>query len=106
MRCGRARSYGHALLVQALNICFVVSKLTQFGVLSIRGGVPAAEWLATLPFALIATIVFFVGPRVRNRGSTEAYRAWVKRALFVIAVVMLLQYVYSQATAVSSSYAL
>lgn len=84
-----------AMLVQALNICFVVSKLTQFGVLSTAGGVTAAEWLATLPFALIATIVFFVGLRVRNRGSAETYRAWVKRALFVIAMFLLLQYAHS-----------
>ena len=87
-----------ATLVQALNICFIVSKLAQFGVLTFRGGVTAAEWLATLPFALIATIVFFVGLRVRNRGTAETYRAWVKRALFVIACFMLLQYAYSQAT--------
>jgi hypothetical protein len=84
-----------AMLVQALNICFTVSSLTQLGVLATRGGVTAAEWLATLPFALVAMIVFFAGLRVRNRGSAEQYRAWVKRALFVIALVMLLQYAYS-----------
>lgn len=84
-----------AMLVQALNISFTVSKLAQFGVLATRGGIAATEWLATLPFALTAMIVFFAGLRLRNRGSAETYRAWVKRALFVLASVMLAQYVYS-----------
>ncbi len=84
-----------ALFVQALNISFTVSKITQFGVLATRGGVTLAEWVATLPFALIAMIAFFGGLRLRNRGSAEAYRTWVKRALLTIAMVMLGQYAYS-----------
>jgi hypothetical protein len=55
-----------------------------------------AEWVATLPFAVIAMIVFFAGLRVRNRGSAEAYRGWVKRALFVLALIMLLQYAHAR----------
>jgi uncharacterized membrane protein YfcA len=84
-----------AMFVQALNISFTVSKLTQLGVLATRGGVTVAEWVATLPLALIAMVVFFGGLRVRNRGSAEAYRAWVKRALLAIALVMLGQYAYT-----------
>lgn len=84
-----------AMLVQALNICFTVSKLAQFGVLATRGGVTAAEWLATLPVALIAVLVSLAGHRVRNRGSAETYRVWIKRALLVIALALLLQYAYS-----------
>ena len=98
-----SRSASAAMLVLALNMSFLVSKLPQFGVLATRGGVTAAEWLATLPFALIATIVFFAGLRIRNRGTAETYRAWVKRALFILALVMLLQYAYSRATGASSA---
>jgi len=85
-----------AMLVQALNMCFTVSKLAQFGVLATRGGVSLAEWLATLPFALLASVVFFAGLRVRNRGDAATYRAWVKRALFVLALVLLAQYAYGR----------
>ena len=85
-----------AVFVQALNICFTVSKLTQFGVLATRGGIAPAEWVATLPFALLAMVVFFAGLRVRNRGTAESYRIWVKRALFIIALVMLLQYAWTR----------
>jgi uncharacterized membrane protein YfcA len=85
-----------AVMVQALSICFIVSKLTQFGMLATHGGVAPLEWLATLPIALVAMVVFVAGLRVRARGTAEAYRGWVRRALFVIALVLLLQHVHSK----------
>jgi len=84
-----------ASMVQALNISFTVSKLAQFTVLATHGEVTPTLWVATLPLALLAATVFFVGLRVRNRGTTETYRAWVKRALLVIALAMLGQYVHT-----------
>jgi MFS superfamily sulfate permease-like transporter len=59
-----------------------------------RGGVPAAAWLATLPYAAIGALGFFAGLRIRNRADTATYRRWVKRALFVIAMILPIQYVY------------
>jgi uncharacterized protein len=81
-----------AMLVQSLNICFVVGKLVQFSVLTARGGVTAAEWTATLPLVAIGVAAFFVGLLIRNRIDAPTYRRWVKRALFVIALVLLVQY--------------
>jgi hypothetical protein len=86
-----------AALVQALNICFVVGKTTQFTVLATRGGVTAAQWLVTLPFAVLAVAAFWVGLRIRNRIDAGTFRTWVKRALFVIALVLLVQNVLSLA---------
>jgi uncharacterized membrane protein YfcA len=83
--------------VQGLNICFVVGKAVQFSVLATRGGVPMTEWIATLPLAAIGAAVFFVGLRIRHRIDAATYRLWVKRALFVIALVLLGQYAYSLA---------
>ena len=37
-----------------------------------------------------------IGVRIRNRIDAEAFRIWVKRALFVIALGLLLQYTYSR----------
>jgi uncharacterized membrane protein YfcA len=37
----------------------------------------------------------FVGVRIRNRIDAATFRLWVKRALFVIALVLLGQYAYS-----------
>lgn len=84
-----------AMLVQALNICFLVGKATQFAVLATRGGITAAQWLATLPLAVIAVAAFFAGLRIRNRIDARTFRLWVKRALFVIALVLLAQYAWS-----------
>jgi len=85
------------MLVQALNICFLAGKTTQFTVLTLRGGVGMDEWLATLPLVAIGVAGSFVGVRIRNRIDAATFRLWVKRALFAIALVLLGQYVYSLA---------
>lgn len=84
-----------AMLVQALNICFLVGKTTQFSVLATRGGVTALEWLSTLPFVVIGVAGSYSGVRIRHRIDAPTFRRWVKRALFVIALGLLAQYAYS-----------
>ncbi len=85
-----------ALLVQALQICFMVGKMTQFTVLTTYGGVGAAQWLATVPLIVIAIAASFGGIRVRNRIDAETFRIWVKRSLLVIALALLAQYAHQQ----------
>ena len=80
------------MLVQALNICFLVGKTTQFTVLSTRGGIGMDVWLATLPFVAIGVAGSLIGVRVRNRIDAQTFRVWVKRALFAIALVLIAQY--------------
>jgi uncharacterized membrane protein YfcA len=84
-----------AMLVQALNICFLVGKTTQFAVLTSREVVDMGEWLATLPLVAVGVTGSFVGVRIRNRIDAFTFRRWVKRALFVIALVLLGQYGWS-----------
>jgi uncharacterized protein len=83
-----------AMLVQALNICFTVGKSTQFVTLATVGGVPMSQWAATLPLAVLATVSVIYGMRVRNRLNAAAYRTLLKRALFVMALILLVQYGY------------
>jgi uncharacterized membrane protein YfcA len=85
-----------AMLVQALNICFLMGKATQFTVLATRGGVGADDWLATLPFVAFGATGSLIGVRIRNRIDAQVFRIWVKRALFVIALGLLAQYGYSR----------
>jgi uncharacterized membrane protein YfcA len=85
------------MLVQGLNICFLLGKSTQFTVLATRGGVTLGEWLATLPFVVIGVAGSLVGVRIRSRIDAVRFRVWVKRALFVIALGLLAQYGYSLA---------
>jgi uncharacterized membrane protein YfcA len=81
------------MLVQALNICFLTGKSTQFATLATAGGVPAGQWLATLPFAAVAAGGALYGVRVRSRIDAPTYRRWLVRALLAIALVLCVQYV-------------
>jgi len=85
-----------ALMVQAMQLCFLVGKATQFTVLTAYGGVPMAQWLATLPLCVIALAAGAVGSRVRGRIDAVMFRRWVKRALAAIAFALLAQYAYHQ----------
>jgi uncharacterized protein len=80
-------------LVQALNICFLTGKSTQFATLATVGGVPAAQWLSTLPFAAVATAGALYGVRMRSRIEAAAYRRWLVRALLAIALILCVQYI-------------
>ncbi len=84
------------MLVQALNICFLVGKSTQLAILTTRGGVGLDEWLATLPLAAVGVAGSLVGVRIRNRIDAQVFRVWVKRALLLIALGLIAQYVYSR----------
>ena len=85
-----------AMFVQALNICFVVGKTTQFSVMTAYGGVTAMEWLATLPLAAVGVAGSYAGVRLRDRVDAATYRIWVKRALLVISLALIGQYAYSK----------
>ena len=84
------------MLVQAMNLSFLVGKITQLAVMTAGGGVTTAQWLATLPFAAIGVAASLAGVRLRNRIEAPTYRAWVKRALFFISLVLIAQFAYSQ----------
>ena len=84
-----------AVMVQALNICFLVGKTIQLSVLTTRAGVTFAEWATTLPLAVAAVAGFLIGLRIRHRIDAQVFRVWAKRFLLAIAAVLLGQYAYS-----------
>ena len=88
-----------ATLVQGLNICFFAGKATQFATLATAGGVEVVQWLTTLPLAVVACITAVFGIRIRKRIDAATYRTWLKRALFVMALLLLAQYAYLSAVA-------
>jgi len=94
-----ALGLGPALMVQAMQICFLVGKMSQFAVLTLHGGVTSAQWLTTLPLCAVAVAAGFAGVRVRNRIDATRFRHWVKRALALIAFALLAQYVYRWSSA-------
>jgi hypothetical protein len=84
-----------AMLVQGLNICFFAGKATQFATLATAGGVEPAQWIATLPLTVVACATAIYGIRIRDRIDAATYRTWLKRALFVMAVILCAQFLYA-----------
>ena len=83
-----------AVLVTALQLSFFVGKIAQFSVMTLQGGVTLAQWAATLPLAVGSVAGVLVGVRLRGRIHADAYRLWVKRALLVIALALIAQFVW------------
>lgn len=83
-----------ALLVPAMNLGFAAGKSTQFLTLAASGGVLPVQWLVSLPLAALAVLTTLHGIRIRNRIDAESYRTWLRRALLIIAAILLLQYGY------------
>jgi uncharacterized membrane protein YfcA len=81
-------------MVQAMQICFLVGKSTQFVVLTTQGGVSAAQWFETLPFCVISVASGFAGARVRGRIDEKLFRRIVKGSLGLIAFALFAQYLY------------
>ena len=83
------------VFVQVLNLCFTVGKPTQMVILTVEGGVTWTQWAMTLPFAAIATITTIIGIKNRDRIDAKTYRRWLLRLLFVIALVLVIQFAFS-----------
>ena len=85
-------------LVQAMNICFIAGKSTQFVTLATAGGVTALQWAMTLPFAVVGSAGAWYGTRIRDRIDAPTYRRWLRGALYAIAGILIGQYAYGWAT--------
>jgi uncharacterized membrane protein YfcA len=81
-----------AALVQTLNFCFVGGKLAQGLAWSVSGGVPVAYWLYSLPWALLGVATLFFGERIRRRTSTTVYLGWLRKFLWAMVVLLVLQF--------------
>ncbi|MGZ8269483.1 MAG: sulfite exporter TauE/SafE family protein, partial [Burkholderiales bacterium] len=66
-----------AIIVQALNICFLTGKTTQFATLATAGGVTATQWAVTLPLAAVAAAGALYGIRIRSRIDAPTYKRWL-----------------------------
>jgi uncharacterized membrane protein YfcA len=78
--------------VQVFNFCFLFGKLSQAGVFAVSGVLTLQTVLATLPIAGITVLALGLGMLLRRRIDPETYRAWMRRVLFVIALVLVGQF--------------
>jgi hypothetical protein len=82
------------LMVPTMNLCFATGKATQLFTFVASGSVAPQFWLMTLPLAVIAVGASLHGITVRQRITDASYRRWLQRALFVMALILLVQYAY------------
>jgi uncharacterized membrane protein YfcA len=81
--------------VQIFNMCFLTGKVMQVAVFT-RAGLLTQEMLvATAPLAALAVVTLLAGMALRARISPETYRSWLIKLLWVMAVLLIAQYVVS-----------
>jgi len=86
-------------IVQTLNLCFSLGKGTQVATLAAAGALSGPTWLAVAGLSVPALAGLAGGMRVRERIDAETYRRWLRKALGVMAILLLLQFARSVAAA-------
>ena len=79
-------------VVQTLNMCFTVGKGSQVATLAAAGALSAATWAAVAGLAVPSVAALVAGMRVRDRIDAQTYRSWLRKALWVMVVLLLLQF--------------
>jgi len=82
-------------IVQTLNLCFSVGKGSQVATLAASGALSAATWVTVAGLAVPAVAALAFGMRVRDRIDAQAYRRWLRKALWVMAILLLAQFGHS-----------
>jgi uncharacterized membrane protein YfcA len=83
--------------VQLLNFSFIAGKGVQMATWTANGGVTLAQWLATVPWAAVAAAGLLAGRRVHRRVDAAAYARWLRRFLWVMVVLLLVQFAWAMA---------
>lgn len=78
--------------VQTFNMCFLMGKLTQTLVFARAGYLNGEMLISTAPLAAVAVAALIVGMALRSRIAADTYRAWLRKLLWVVALVLLTQY--------------
>lgn len=79
-------------LIQILNVCFFIGKLTQTATFIGRDALDLHTVVVSIPFAVIAIVILKLGISVRNRIDAATYTKWLLTALKIIAVVLVVQF--------------
>jgi hypothetical protein len=83
--------------VQLLNFSFIAGKGVQLATWTVNGGITLAQWLATVPWAVVAAAGLVAGRRVHRRVGTESYARWLRRFLWVMVVLLIVQFAWAMA---------
>jgi hypothetical protein len=81
-----------AQIVQTLNLCFSVGKGAQTATWALSGEMGARAWLVVGALAVPSVAALFAGMRVRSRIDATTYRRWLRGALWIMALLLLVQF--------------
>jgi uncharacterized protein len=81
-----------AQIVQTLNLCFSLGKGAQTATWALSGELSAHTWLAIGALVVPSVAALFAGMRVRQRIDAATYRRWLRGALWVMALALLVQF--------------
>ena len=81
-----------AAAVQLFNFCFFFGKISQGMVFYHAGMFNEQVLLATLPLAAVSLLALLMGMGLRRRIDIDTYRRLLKKVLFVIALLLVLQF--------------
>lgn len=84
-------------MVQVLNFSFIAGKGAQIATWTAVGGIGPGQWLATVPFALVALVTLFAGHRLHDRVGAATYTKWLRAYLWVMVVLLVAQFARSLA---------
>jgi uncharacterized protein len=79
-------------VVQTLNMCFTVGKGSQVATLAAAGALNAATWAAVAGLTVPSVAALVAGMRMRDRIDAQTYRNWLRKALWVMVVLLILQF--------------
>lgn len=82
-------------MIQVFNFCFLFGKLAQGAVLLKAGFLTFDILYISAPLTVLSLAVMFATMAVRNRLKESTYRQWLRRLLFVIATILLVQFFIS-----------
>jgi uncharacterized membrane protein YfcA len=79
-------------VVQTLNMCFTVGKGSQVATLAASGALTLPLWAAVAGLTVPSVVALAAGMRVRDRIDAQTYRSWLRKALWIMVVLLLLQF--------------
>ncbi|HEY6820568.1 MAG TPA: sulfite exporter TauE/SafE family protein [Burkholderiales bacterium] len=82
-------------LVQALNLCFSFGKSAQVANWALSGAISPADWIVIGAFCIPSVAALFGGMRLRSRIDAQTYRRWLRKALGVLALLLIGQFFVS-----------
>jgi uncharacterized membrane protein YfcA len=81
-----------AQIVQTLNLCFSLGKGAQTATWAMSGEITPRTWLVIGALAVPSVAALFAGMRVRSRIDAATYRRWLRGALWIMALLLLVQF--------------